>query len=247
MKNSSASLSIIVPAFNEEKCLASTLNAILAAENFLRQKNPRAGSELIVVDNGSIDETANVARSLGATVVTHSEHNIAKVRNIGAKTANGDTLIFIDADVIVPQELLFRICEMMSNSSCAGGTVDTDYHPALFLVRAYLQCWRIFGKLTGMAQGAAQFCRREIFLELGGYDENIYMGEDVEFYWNLRKFAKAKEMHVEFLRDIRVVPSCRRFDTLLLWKIFLWTNPLFIAMMRRRKTAWRSWYETPPR
>jgi hypothetical protein len=98
-----------------------------------------------------------------------------------------------------------------------------------------------------MAQGAAQFCRRESFLALGGYDETIYMGEDVDFYWRMRRAARRGGRRVCYITDMRVIPSPRRFDRWSIWKTLLWTNPLLIALLRRRKGAWRGWYEDVPR
>src|SRR5262249_8674790 len=120
------SFSIIVPAFNEENYLASTLNHINQAVIYLRDKEDRS-IEIIVVDNNSDDQTANLARASGATVLSESDHNISKVRNTGAKAANGDILVFIDADTVIPENLLWRISRAISDPACIGGSVDTDY------------------------------------------------------------------------------------------------------------------------
>jgi GT2 family glycosyltransferase len=100
--------------------------------------------------------------------------------------------------------------------------------------------------MLGMAQGAAQFCRRSAFDTLGGYDESQFMGEDVDFYWRLKRAAAKQHGHVQFLSDVRVVPSPRRFDRWPLWRTLIWTNPLFIAV-RKQPKAWRDWYVRPPR
>ena len=102
---------------------------------------------------------------------------------------------------------------------------------------AYLQFWRVIGTLTGMAQGATQFFRKDIFLALKGYDETLFMGEDVDLYWRLKKFARQHNGKVVFIKDIRVVPSTRRFDQWRLWRTLFWTNPLLILLFRRSKTA----------
>lgn len=239
-------LSIVVPAFNEERCLGETLASLNRARVFL-QSESRIEAELIVVDNDSNDSTAAVARALGARVVKEPRHNIAKVRNTGAKLANGNVLVFVDADTVVPEDLLSRIVEVMSDDNCLGGAIDTDYRPKKAIVRAYLQLWRIIGKLTGMAQGATQFFRREAFNELGGYDESLFMGEDVDLYWRLKKLARRRGGCVTFLRDIQVAPSARRFDQWPIWRTLLWTNPFVILMFRRSKEHWRGWYREAPR
>jgi glycosyltransferase involved in cell wall biosynthesis len=239
-------ISVVIPAFNEEAYLGETLASLKRAAAFLAEKEV-ISAEVIVVDNDSLDSTADVARSFGATVIRETQHNVAKVRNTGARFANGDVLVFVDADTVVPDMLLRRVVEAMGESTCFGGAVDTDYRPEKLRSKIYLQSRRIIGKLAGMAQGAAQFCRRDVFFALNGYDETLFMGEDVDFYWRLKRFAKRQHGSVCFIDDMQVTPSPRRFDRWGLWRTLIWTNPLFILMFRRRRTAWRGWYEQVPR
>jgi len=199
------------------------------------------------VDNSSTDGTAAAAKTLGALVVVESQHNIARVRNRGAATAAGEILVFVDADALVPDELLPRISQRILAHGCLGGAVDTEYRARKRAVRVYLSLWRILGRLANMAQGATQFCRRDTFVLLGGYDESLFMGEDVDFYVRLRKHARRTQGHISLIGDLRVVPSTRRFDQWPLWRTLLWTNPLEIAALRRVRSCWRGWYEKPLR
>jgi len=237
----SISISVIIPAYNEEKYLGETLKSIEKAAEFLNEKHS-AKTEVIVVDNASTDSTSAIALSFGVGIVLETKHNVAAVRNAGSHSAKGDVLVFVDADTTVPEELLWRISECLVSPMCFGGAVDTDYRPAKASVRVYLQLWRIFGKLAGMAQGATQFCRREVYASLQGYDESLYMGEDVDFYWRMKKLAKREGGHVCFIEDIRVVPSTRRFDQWSFWRTLIRTNPFYVLAFRRRSRAWRDWY-----
>ncbi len=246
VQNVAMLISVVIPAFNEEGYLGETLASLNRAKACL-QGERSFQAEIIVVDNDSDDSTADVARALGATVARETQHNVAKVRNTGAKLCNGDVLVFIDADTIVPDKLLSRIVEAMSDATCFGGAVDPDYRPMKLTVKAYLQFWRVLGKLIGMAQGATQFCRRDLFFALNGYDETLFMGEDVDFYWRLKRIAKRQNGSVVFIEDLRVVPSTRRFDQWRLWRTLIWTNPLFILLFRRRRTCWHGWYKAAPR
>jgi len=239
-------ISVVIPAFNEEAYIGQTLASLDRARAFLR-KEEGVSAEIIVVDNESMDATANVACGFGAAVVKETQHNVAKVRNTGARFANGDVLVFVDADTVVPCELLRRVVEVMGEPTCFGGAVDTDYRPGKLTSKIYLGLWRLVGKLAGMAQGATQFCRKETFFALNGYDETLFMGEDVDFYWRLKRLAKRRHGGVKFIDDVQVVPSARRFDQWGLWRTLIWTNPLFILMFRRSKTAWQGWYKEVPR
>jgi GT2 family glycosyltransferase len=98
-----------------------------------------------------------------------------------------------------------------------------------------------------MAQGACQFCRRNVFLELGGFDETQYMGEDVDFYWRLKRLARQRGLRTSFIRELQVIPSPRRFDRWPVWRCLVWTNPFLTLALRHRKAAWRGWYGEAPR
>lgn len=231
-------ISVVVPACNEEKHLSATLAAIQAAS---RRGSRRV--ELIVVDNASTDSTAAVAVGCGAKVVHEPIRSVARARNAGAAAATGDLLLFIDADTLVPESLLEHLERVMGDRVCVGGAVDVRHTSKRRAVRIYLAFWRLVGVACGMAQGAAQFCRRDVFLELRGYDESLWMGEDVEIYWRLKRLARLRRSEAPLIKDVRVVPSPRRFDQWPLWKIFLYTNPVFAAVCRRRRAAWKGWYD----
>lgn len=240
------SISVIIPACNEEQYLGKTLESIKRAAAFL-QKRSASSVDVTVVDNASCDRTAEIARALGAKVLCEPTRNISRVRNTGAIASTGNILVFVDADVLVPETLLWRVGQEMDSLEQVGGAVDAAHRPRNVLVRFYLQFWRILGSLLGMAQGATQVCRRDVFVELGGYDESYFMGEDVDFFWRMRQFARRQGRSCFFIKDLQVIPSPRRFDQWPLWRTLVWTNPLFLLLFRRRKKAWEGWYEAPPR
>jgi glycosyltransferase involved in cell wall biosynthesis len=238
-------ISIVVPAYNEALVLPQTLATLNRGAAAL----PSGAVELIVVDNGSSDGTAEVAASHGAQAVPEPRgRGVGRARNAGAAASSGDVLMFVDADVVLPDVALLRVASAMADSACLGGAFDTDYRPSRRAMRSYLRFWRAVGLTFRMAQGACQFCSREAFDALGGYDERLWMGEDVEFWWRLRRLARRRGARVEYVRDVRAMPSCRRYDQWPVWRTLLLTNPAFVALFGRSRRAWRSgWYETPPR
>lgn len=136
---------------------------------------------------------------------------------------------------------------VMGDPLFLGGAVDVQHLPARASIRLYLGFWRVVGRLAGMAQGAAQFWSREEFFQQGGYDESIYMGEDVDFYWRMKRVARKQGRTISYISDLQVVPSPRRFDRWPFWKTLVWTNPVLVILLRHHKRAWRGWYEDVPR
>ena len=228
---------VVIPAYNEENYLPDTLRAVAAASADL-------SCEIIVVDNESTDKTAQIAKDFGATVITESEHNISVVRNTGAKAASADLFVFLDADTIVPPELFQKIFEAMKDDKCFGGTVAVEYGEfERKWMKYYIFAWKFWEKFFNMKQGAAQFCRRAAFETLGGFDTSIYVGEDIEFYWRLTKFAKQNGGHLFFIKQPKVKTSPRRLDKIPFWKTFVLMNPIYIRLLWRKKSFWKFWYE----
>ena len=232
-------ISVIIPAYNEEQYLPRTLELIGKALSIIAHP-----FEVIVVDNDSQDKTKQVAENFGAKIVPEKEHNIGKVRNAGAKNSTGDVLIFIDADTLVPETLFQKITAVMEDEKCFGGAVAVEYEDfKRKWMKYYLLGWKFWGKFFNMAQGAAQFCRKSVFTELNGYDATIYMGEDIEFYWRLSKYARRNNGYLHFIEHPKVKTSARRFDKMSLLKTFLLTHPIFIRLTWRNKSYWKEWYE----
>ena len=136
---------------------------------------------------------------------------------------------------------------LASSRGSGAAASAVEYRPRRLTVRLYLRAWRVLARLTGMVQGATQFCHKRAFEQVGGYDENAWIGEDVDFHRALRRLARAEHGTVRFIRQPRVQPSCRRFDRWPLWRVLIWTNPLFIAVFRRWKAVWTGWYSRPVR
>src|SRR5258708_2014695 len=109
-------ISIIIPAYNEEALLGGTLRALGAATDVLNLPH-----EVIVVDDGSADRTAEIARAHGARVVAVSVRHIAAARNAGAKVATGNLLVFVDADTLVSPEVLQGAVAAVRAGAAGGG------------------------------------------------------------------------------------------------------------------------------
>src|SRR5258706_9663525 len=99
-------ISVVIPAYNEQKYLPKTLESL--------KKLDRKPDQIVVVDGGSTDATATVARAHGATVITVAHRGIGYARDKGLEKATGDIVAFTDADTVVPHDWLVKIEETLS-------------------------------------------------------------------------------------------------------------------------------------
>ena len=232
-------LSVVIPAYNEEKYLPQTIESLkLALENI-------NDVEIIVVDNASTDATRAIAASFGAHIGDEKEHNIGKVRNTGAAQASGDTVVFLDADTNVCPGIFEKIMAAMADSKCIGGSAAVEYDGEFrrVWVRWFMLLWPLLGKFMRMRQGALQFCRKDVFFELGGYDATIFVGEDIEFHWRLDKAARKSGCRTAFIEEPKVRTSSRRWDQMGLLQMLFFTHPVTIFLAWRFRPFWKAWYE----
>ena len=234
--------SIIIPTLNEAKLMPNLLLPL--AEESLKEKYDY---EIILSDGGSIDGTVEVARNFVDIVVTaDGKENIAKGRNKGAAKAKGEILVFLNGDVEFNAEKLFEFIERnFRNSDYVGMTCSVNIHEKertfadkLFMgfYNTYFHFLNIIG--LGMGRGECQIVRKNLFDELGGYNENLAAGEDFEFFKRLRRKGK-----ILFTHKIVICESPRRFRKYGHLKIFLtWTlNGLFVIL--KNKSLSKNWEE----
>lgn len=177
-----ASVSFIIPAYNEERLLGRTLSAIDQAARALGEP-----VEVIVVDDASTDRTAAVARAQGARVVAVNCRQIAATRNAGAKEAHGEMLVFVDADTIVTEAAVRAAIAAMRGGALGGGCAFRfDGRVPLYgrvLAAVAVPLYRV----VGLASGCFLFCTREAFRAAGGFDETLFGAEEAAMSRALRR------------------------------------------------------------
>ena len=179
---------MIVPVRNGEDFLARSLPALRASDF------PAEEWELIVVDDASTDDSAGRAAALADVVVRLPlPRGAAAARNRGAEHARGPVLVFVDADVCVHPDVLRRLAGFLASESeiaAVFGAYDTA-PPAPGLVSQYRNLLHHYVHLQspGDAETFWTGCgamRREVFAELGGFDESMLQLEDVELGYRAR-------------------------------------------------------------
>lgn len=180
-------LSFIVPAHNEEDELPEALRAIHRAA-----AATRGPYEVIVVDDASTDRTPETARELGAHLIRIDRRQIAAARNAGAYLARGEILFFVDADTqIAPGHVTAAMTALAEG--CTGGSARVVADRKLPLGGALLlHVFATFYFASGLGAGAFLFTRRELFEQVGGFDEQYFAGEEVYFSLALKKLGPFK-------------------------------------------------------
>ena len=212
--------SLIIPAWNEEEFLPDTLIAVQAAMSELASRSVHHG-KLIVVDNNSDDATAEVARAHGATVVFEAVNQIARARNRGATVAEGDALIFLDADSQCSSLLLEHVLDLLSADKTVGGgsTIAPDRPVSGSALRG-LKFWNKIALTAGLAAGCFVYCRKEAFDEVGGFNVKVYAGEEIYLSRALKRWGKRRDMQFHIATVSPVITSVRKLD---------WYSPLQLA------------------
>ncbi len=226
-------ISFVIPAFNEEAMIGRTIDAVHAAARAAGETY-----EIVVADDGSTDRTAEIARERGARVVPVRHRQISATRNSGARAAEGDALIFVDADTLVNGELLGATVAALRAGAVGGGcVVDFDgrlplYSRLMLLVLG--PAYRAFG----LAAGCFVFCSRQAFHDTGGFDESLFAGEEVYF-----SRALARRGRFVILKE-RVLTSGRKLRTHSMLEVLgtLLRAALSCGRIARRRQALDLWY-----
>jgi rSAM/selenodomain-associated transferase 2 len=169
------SVSVIIPTWNEESCLADTLA-------LLRQHQPR---EIIIVDGGSTDATCRLAAA--ADALLHSPRGRATQMNRGAAQARGDVLLFLHADCSLEADALTEAERLLKRAAIVAGCFRMRVRAHGRLYRLVDMCATARVQLTGIAYGdQGLFLERERFQRLGGFPPLRFM-EDLFFTQTLRR------------------------------------------------------------
>ncbi len=201
-------ISIIIPAFNEEKLLGATLRSIDTALVSFRTIGWE--TETIVCDNNSTDATAEIARDAGAKVVFEPINQIARARNCGAAAATGDWLIFVDGDSCPSAELFSDVAKVIqSGKAIAGGStvrLDTANVTARFLT----QFWNATSRILHWVAGSFIFCDASVFRKIGGFSTEFFTGEELDLSKRLKRYARSEKKKIVILSKHPLLTSARK-------------------------------------
>jgi len=230
-------LSIIIPTFNEEKLLQNLLEQI--SNSNLKKKYQY---EVIVSDGKSNDSTIDIAKNFADKVIVHSEQKrqlISEGRNNGAKIAEGEIFVFINADIKFEnfEKFLEKIYQDFLPSKNIAMTCAVKVFPEdeIFSDKIFLNFYNYYFYFLnligmGMGRGECQVVRKKDFDLLGGYNEKMAAGEDFDFFKRLRNKGK-----IMFDMSCHVYESPRRYRKYGHLKVFFtWLgNALSVILFKK--------------
>jgi rSAM/selenodomain-associated transferase 2 len=210
-------LSIVIPVLNEAMMLPDALRRLAPLT--------ARGVEVIVVDGGSTDDSAEIAIRAGMRLL-RAPRGRAIQMNVGARYARGDVLLFLHADTELPHAAVDRVLAALRDGRHVWGRFDVAIRDGGPVLRIVALLMNLRSRLTGIATGdQAMFVTHRAFRSVNGFPMQPLM-EDVELSKRLLAHS-----HPASLRD-RVVTSARRWATRGTWRTIL-------LMWRLRWQYWR--------
>jgi glycosyltransferase involved in cell wall biosynthesis len=222
-------ISVIIPAHNERGYLGPTLDAL--------RRQGYHKYEVLVAANGCTDGTELEARDRCSRLIVIPEKSLGRARNAGAEAAQGELLVFLDADTILEPRALSVIAKNFMRKHASGtlkGVPDTDrfgYHVLYFFKNLIHRCALHPGSVGVI------ICWKHAFDAVGGFDEALAVRENSDLMRRLEPWGTYR-----FIGDTAAVTSMRRYERVGAWRtawlwIKLWVESWFVSL--RNKT-----YET---
>lgn len=236
-------ISFVIPTLNEEKTIEGTLRRLAQFSG---------PSEIIISDGASTDDTLNICRRYTDKVVVYDKperQTIAMARNMGAAVASGDYLVFVDADVVIPDiDDFFAVAgkEFDDNPRLVALTVKYRVFPEM---RTWADAYMFFmlGQQfmlqnnvlrTGASGGEFQMITADAFRKVNGFNEKLAAAEDMDLFRRLSKIGRTR-----FVNKLTVFHTGRRAHAVgwrkLAWQWF--TNSMSVQFLK--KSASKEWSE----
>ena len=220
-------LSFVIPAHNEEHWIATCINSILGA-----MQNIAEPFELIVVDDASTDSTSQIAEQLfndwrrttddqrlatnaliSARSLPVDLRKISAVRNAGARAATGDIFFFVDADTQANEPAIRAALAALGAGAAGGGCAPEFDGPKPWWARIIIWFAVKIARRIRLVGGCFQFCTRDAYNAIGGFNENLRAGEDMAFCQAIKKIGRF------VVPEPAVVTSARKLSVVSPWEV----------------------------
>ncbi len=183
-------ISVVIPALNEETIIEDCLKSI---------RRQTQTVELILIDNGSIDRTPEIAQQYCDKVLIRPGYTLAQMRDLGALEAKGDIIVTTDADCIAPETWIMELTKPFQDPKVAA--VGGAFRPLNKNPLSSFYCWcsGIMQGTFGLFQGANMAYTRKAYRASPGYAE-AKRAEDWNLSWQIRKQGKTRYLRRAYTR-----------------------------------------------
>jgi len=220
--------SVIVPVLYEEKYIEELIKNLKALPPKL---------EIIIVSSSEDDKTVEIARRYLDKVYVINERGISRARNFGAKKAEGEILLFIDADVRLPKNTLDVLEKAFSEEGVVGATCKIMPSTPNLKERVFFIFYNMLLRLSSLfkphARGEFLAVRKDAFLRIGGFNEELSCLEDHDLAMRISKIG-----HFKFIDELTVYESMRRFHKWGFLKVLdIWVKNYLSYIIRGRPVS----------
>jgi glycosyltransferase involved in cell wall biosynthesis len=236
-------VSVIIPAFNEERLLGESLRQVQAAMTAFTRRH--WDTELIVCDNNSTDTTAEIARAAGATVVFEPINQISRARNRGAAAATGDWLIFVDADTHPSPALFDDVAAQIATGRCLAGGSTVQIEGKYLVGKLITTYWNTVSRALRWAAGCFIFCETAAFRKIAGFDIQLFATEEIELCKRLKKLARTQRKRIVILHRHPILTSARKLRLYTAREHFVFITKTLVRPGKTLKSreACHPWYD----
>lgn len=228
MGNNKRLITVVVPVLNEENIISKTLSSLALSDS----------EQLIVVDGGSTDRTVSLAQKFTDRVYI-TKRGRGHQMNFGAERSQGDILLFLHADCILPSEAFGMIRNVLKDNRISAGAFDLSVdHPKL-LFRIIEFGANLRSRVTSIPYGdQGLFMKREVFEHAGGF-QDIPLMEDIEISRRLKKMGR-----ISFVRPpIKTAPRRWLKEGPVFTTLRDWTIAVSFAFLKVSPSSLIKYYE----
>lgn len=220
-------IAVAIPAHNEEAFIGACIRSALDSARYVAEP-----IEITVALNRCSNRTQEIAQQLSARCVVEDTKCIAEVRNAAVRASTAPYVVTIDADSFAKQGAISSIIRHLGSGRFVGG--GSAITPERLSIGIDCSLALVVTHVLRAGVSAGMFwCEQTTFDALGGFDESLLGGEDLDFGIRLKRYGKERGLRYGTLWRDGITTSCRKFDQFGDW--YLFRNPQLVSSLMKGK------------